>query len=66
MAVQKQMLRVEDFERFIQLRENADRLFEFIGGKIVEALVYRPGQPVQVVTDVLPGFALALKGVFAE
>jgi Uma2 family endonuclease len=35
MAVQ-QRYTVEDFESFIQLPENSDRLFEFIGGEIVE------------------------------
>jgi Uma2 family endonuclease len=29
---------VEDFERFCDLPENADRLFEFIGGEIVEVM----------------------------
>jgi Uma2 family endonuclease len=35
MAVQ-QRYTLEDFEAFIQLPENSDRLFEFIGGEIVE------------------------------
>ena len=36
MAVQIQRATIEEFERFIGLPENADRLFEYIGGEIVE------------------------------
>jgi len=32
----KQVMTVEDFEAFTLLPENADRLFEFIGGEVVE------------------------------
>ncbi len=35
MAVQKTMT-VEEFDDFVKLPENADRLFEYIGGEIVE------------------------------
>lgn len=36
MAVQKNLSTVEAFDEFIHLPENAERLFEFIGGEIVE------------------------------
>lgn len=36
MAVQIQRHTLEDFDAFIHLPENADRLFEFIAGEIVE------------------------------
>ena len=36
MAVQKKIYSAEAFEQFIELPENANRLFEFIGGEIVE------------------------------
>ena len=36
MAVQKKIYNTEAFEQFIDLPENADRLFEFIGGDVVE------------------------------
>ena len=38
MAVQPKIHTVEDFERFIALPENDDRLFELINGEIVEKL----------------------------
>jgi Uma2 family endonuclease len=36
MVVQTRRMTVEEFERFVDLPENADRLFEYIGGEIVE------------------------------
>lgn len=36
MVLQKKLLTVEDFEAFTELPENEDRLFEYIGGEIVE------------------------------
>ena len=36
MAIQIKRQTLEDFEAFIQRPENADRMFEFIGGEIVE------------------------------
>lgn len=33
---ERQTLTIEEFERIINLPENADKLFEFIGGEIVE------------------------------
>lgn len=36
MALPLEQLTSDDFDRFIELRENEDRLFEFIGGEIVE------------------------------
>src|SRR5262245_54530896 len=36
MAVQKKIHTVEEFDEFAELPENADRILEFIGGKIVE------------------------------
>lgn len=36
MLTQQRAQTVEDFERFIQQPENVDRLFEYIGGEIVE------------------------------
>ena len=38
MAVQERRYTVAEFEQFIELPENADRLFEYIGGKIVEVV----------------------------
>ncbi len=38
MAVQKQLVTIEDFEQFIALPENSDRLFELIDGEIVEKM----------------------------
>ena len=36
MTLQERFITVEKFERFVNLPENADRLFEFIGGEIIE------------------------------
>ncbi len=36
MAVYKRVMTVEDFEAFVLLPENTGRLFEFIGGEVVE------------------------------
>ena len=36
MAVGTGRLTVEEFDRWVDLPENADRLFEYIGGEIVE------------------------------
>jgi Uma2 family endonuclease len=36
MAVQTARMTVEAFERWVDLPENAERLFEFIGGEVVE------------------------------
>ncbi|MCC6805294.1 MAG: Uma2 family endonuclease [Anaerolineae bacterium] len=38
MAVQKIAMTETDFEQFVALPENAERLFEFIGGEIVEVV----------------------------
>jgi Uma2 family endonuclease len=38
MAVQTSIVTLEEFERFIGLPENEDRLFEYIGGEIVEVV----------------------------
>src|SRR3990172_13302498 len=36
MAVQARHLTVEEFDQFAELPENADKLFEYIGGEVVE------------------------------
>ncbi len=36
MAVGTQRLTVEEFDQFVELPENTDKLFEYIGGEIVE------------------------------
>lgn len=36
MTIQEQFYTVEQFEAFVQQPDNADKLFEFIGGEIVE------------------------------
>jgi Uma2 family endonuclease len=36
MAVQKKLVTVDDFERFLAQPENADKLFELIDGEIIE------------------------------
>ncbi len=38
MAVQSKPLTVEEFDRFVALPENAERLFEYIGGEVVEVV----------------------------
>lgn len=38
MAVQYQSMTVEEFDRFVMLPENADRLLEYIGGEVVEVV----------------------------
>lgn len=51
MAVQSQRMTVEEFDQFIAQPENADRLFEYIGGEVIEvvsnqrasAIAYRLG-----------------------
>lgn len=67
---------VQDFEAFIELPENSDRLFELIGGEIVEVVSngYTPEAEPQKFTisdtldggHVLPGFTLAVKDIFVE
>ena len=36
MAINRQPVTVEEFETFINLPENADKLFELIGGEVIE------------------------------
>lgn len=36
MTIEERIFTVEEFEEFVLLPENADKLFEFIGGEIVE------------------------------
>jgi Uma2 family endonuclease len=36
MVIQMRRMTVEEFEDFVNLPENADKLFEFIGGEVVE------------------------------
>ena len=36
MTIRDNFITIDDFEAFIQLPENADKVFEFIGGEIVE------------------------------
>jgi Uma2 family endonuclease len=38
MAVQTKRATVEEFDQFVQLPENADRLFEYVGGEIIEVV----------------------------
>jgi Uma2 family endonuclease len=38
MAVQTKRATVEEFDQFVQLPENADRLFEYVGGEITEVV----------------------------
>lgn len=38
MVVQEKLLTVQEFDEFVMRPENADRLFEYIGGKIVEVV----------------------------
>jgi Uma2 family endonuclease len=38
MVLQTRFVTIEEFERFIQLPENRDRNFEYIGGEIVEVV----------------------------
>lgn len=38
MAVQTRRMTVEEFDQFIQQPENADRLFEYVGGEIIEVV----------------------------
>lgn len=72
MVVQEKLLTVQEFDEFVMRPENADRLFEYIGGKIV--VVFAPGSPARTlgINDtldggaVLPGFTLAVKAIFPE
>ncbi len=38
MAIQTRRVSVEEFDRFVALPENAERLFEYIGGEVVEVV----------------------------
>ncbi len=38
MAIQTRRMSVEEFDRFVALPENAERLFEYIGGEAVEVV----------------------------
>lgn len=38
MAIAPRIVPVEEFDRFVLLPENAERMFEYIGGEIVEAV----------------------------
>lgn len=38
MAVQERRLTVDEFDRFVDLPQNAERLFEYIGGDVVEVV----------------------------
>lgn len=56
MVLDKKRLTLEDFDRFVGLPENADKLFEFIAGEIVEVpsnayaseIGYNIGSPIKV------------------
>ncbi|MBN2305050.1 MAG: Uma2 family endonuclease [Anaerolineae bacterium] len=60
MAVQITRTTVEEFDQFVNLPENADRLYEFIGGEIVEV----PSNPYssQIAARVLVELGIFLKG----
>jgi Uma2 family endonuclease len=53
MALQKSLVSLEDFERFLALPENADRVFELIGGEIIEKM---PTQLHAYIIHMLSGF----------
>lgn len=38
MAVQTRRMSLEQFEQFVELPENADRLFEYVGGEVIEVV----------------------------
>ena len=56
MVVQIKRITLEDFEAFIQHPENADRIFEYIGGEIVEM----PSNPYSSRVAFLIGFFIEL------
>ena len=53
MAVQKTGITLEDFERYIALPENADRVFELINGELVEKM---PTQLHAYIIQMISGF----------
>jgi Uma2 family endonuclease len=60
MVIQTQRYTVADFDRFVALAENADRLFEYIGGEVVEV----PSNPYssQIAARFLIELGIFLKG----
>jgi len=60
MAVGTQSITVEEFEQFVERPENADRLFEYVGGEIVEV----PSNPYgsQIASLIIAELVLFLKG----
>ncbi|MCL4238052.1 MAG: hypothetical protein KJ047_07355 [Anaerolineae bacterium] len=77
MAVQERRYTVAEFELFIELPENADKLFEYIGGETVEVASNTYASAVAAranywisrhVTldggEVLPGFTVTVQEVF--
>jgi Uma2 family endonuclease len=56
MAVHTQRLTVEEFDQFVELPENADKLFEYIGGEVVEV----PSNPYVSEIGYNIGFAIKL------
>ncbi len=53
MTVQKSAIPLEDFERFISLPENADRVFELVDGEIIEKM---PTQLHAYIIQMISGF----------
>lgn len=48
MAVGSQRLTVEEFDQFLMLPENAERLFEYIGGEVVDAVASQRSSAIAV------------------
>ncbi len=53
MVVQTRPISVEEFDDFVDLPQNADRLFEYIGGQVSGMCQHAPGErPTDI--DLLP------------
>jgi Uma2 family endonuclease len=60
MAVHTQRLTVEEFDQFVELPENADKLFEYIGGEVAEV----PSNPY--VSEIAYNVGFAIKSYLRE
>ncbi len=59
-VVQERFLTAEEFEQFVLLPENQDRLFEYIGGKVVE--VVSNNYSSEIAANILAEIRMFIKG----
>jgi len=55
MAIQPKTYTADEFDAFVVRPENADKLYEYIGGRIVEVVVWRVDPAAKQISLRIPG-----------